>query len=179
MWGTLRLGVVCIAVALLGACATNYTNKSPEEISRAVLKKDSEFDAQTTYAGPVLNTKVSRGLFTDYQYVRLVSSVDKKTGAVTHKVAVAINYAGGYRAYGSVSLKGGEARAVTSKRSDIGGCNGIGCMITEEFSFPVTAEDLASAGDGLHFRANAKAGQENILAIPGNYVAGHVAAVGK
>ena len=56
----------------LAGCATNFANVPPLEVSKAIEVKDSTFDSDITYTGPQAMSETRRGLFVDYETVRLL-----------------------------------------------------------------------------------------------------------
>ncbi|MFZ5756939.1 MAG: hypothetical protein ACOY3X_08560 [Pseudomonadota bacterium] len=168
--------VAALALALAG-CATNYAAKPPEAIARAVQIKDSAFDAAVTYVGPRLQTKKTRGIFTDYQYAQLRSIKDRKTGSVKHQLYIQVNYTGSWRYYQVVSFKNGHQEALSVIGRDVSSCTGIGCMYTETLGVDVTEEQLLSGGNSFEVRISSKSGHENIVALPENYVTGYFSAI--
>lgn len=169
----IRVAFIALAGLTIAACATNYATKQPAEIAQAVIKKDSEFDAQITFVGPRLQTTKSRGIFTDYQYAQLRSFKDKKTGRITHQAYVEINYTGSWRYYQSASFKNGTQAEVAVIGRNVDSCTGVGCIYTETLGVEVSEGMLKQVGGALEFRLNAKSGHENIISIPANYLAGY------
>lgn len=161
-----------VFVCLLAGCATNYATAPSSEVSKAIEVKDTSFDTDVTYTGPQAFSETRRGLFVDNETVRLAAVKNKKTGAVNFAVYVRILYPFEWRFYNSVSFRDGKQADIKNLSRQVNSCtSGGGCIHTEEFVFVVGIDRLKS-GEKLEFRANAKNGAENIIAIPRTYIDG-------
>ncbi|EAW31108.1 hypothetical protein GP2143_03268 [marine gamma proteobacterium HTCC2143] len=164
--------IYCLLLVLTG-CATNYSNVSPESVAQKVVIKNSGFDSHKTYFGPDHETSTSRGLFTDYEHVKLVAYEDKKSGKISYKLRISILYSGGWRFYDSASFLGGTHVDLHNNSRDVNFCTGGLCSYTEVMDIAISEERLTDYLDNdLIFRLNARTGHENIIEISSNYVAG-------
>ena len=169
-------GLAIAACLAISACATNYASKPASEVAKAVTVKDSQFDSSAAYIAPLTLSTTKRGLFTDNESVQLVAMQDKKSKQVTFRLAVRIMYSFDWRFYESASFNDGSRVDSINTKREVDACNSLGCIHTEELVFPIDKTRLADAGS-LTFRLNSKAGAENIITIPKNYIDGFLLTV--
>lgn len=165
--------IILIGVLLsLAGCATNYANVAPSEVAKAIEVTDSSFDADITYTGPQAFSETRRGIFVDYETVRLAVVKNKKSGAVKYGVYVSILYSFEWRFYKSASLRDGTQVQIKNLSRQVNACtSGGGCIHTEELVFIIDPARLRSGGN-LEFRLNSTNGTENIITIQRSYIEG-------
>lgn len=161
------------ALLCVSGCASNYANKSADEVAKAMSVRNSEFDSSIRYIAPPARSDTRRGLFEDNQTVQLYASLDKNTKALTYYVYVRVLYSFDWRFYNSVSFTDGTTKPTTEKARKVNSCTGIGCIYTEEIIFPIEYARLASR-HGMSFRLNSKKGASNTISLPSNYVDGFI-----
>jgi hypothetical protein len=173
----MRLLVLPFLLLGLAGCATNYANKTPQQVADAITVKTSEFDSDVTYYGPGISSVTRRGLFEDNERTRIVAKRGKKSSDVSFFVETHVLYSFDWRFYTSASFDDGTSVEVTSLDRQVNGCTGIGCIKTEKLYFPVAYERLSKGSGPLRFRLNSKTG-ENIITIPRTYIDGVMAGIG-
>lgn len=169
--------IVSLVFALfVSGCATNYADKSQDEVAKGITVKNSEFDSSISYIGPQAMSETRRGLSVDNETVQLLAIQNKKTKATKYIVYARILYSFDWRFYNSVSFSDGNTVPVKQLSQVVDSCTGAGCIHTEEISFPIGLEKLKEKG-GFRFRLNSKSDVENIIALPKNYIEGFVGSV--
>jgi hypothetical protein len=171
---TTKLIPLALIVAALSGCATNYGAASSSDVSKAMVVKDSSFDAVATYIGPQAFSETSRGLFVDNETAQLVASRNKTTGELKYAVFVRILYTSSWRFYQSASFRDGSQKPLRSLSKQTNACQAVGCIHTEEVALDID-KDLLTKGGDLEFRLNSQSGAENVIKVPSSYIAGFVA----
>lgn len=169
--------IPAIAAVTLAGCATNYANKTPQQVADAITVKASEFDGDVTYYGPGISSVTRRGIFEDNERTRIVAKRSKTASAVSFFVETHVMYSFDWRHYTSASFDDGTSVEATSLDKKVLSCTGIGCIKTEHVYFQVPYDRLAKGNGPLRFRLNGKTG-ENIITLPRAYIDGVVAGVG-
>jgi hypothetical protein len=172
-----RIALLTLFAIAVTGCATNYAEKSAEEVAATVEIKDSEFDSQKIYSARRAFSETKRFPFTDNESVWLAAVRDKKTGVTRYVLAIEVVYTGSWRFYETVSFVGGETATATPLNKQVVTCtSGVGCLQTEAVSIPVSLSTLQAANPSLRFRMNSRSGHENIITLPKPYIEGLLAA---
>lgn len=166
--------VALIALVLMTGCATNFADKPPAEVARAVQVKDTAFDAKKLIGGPLVASETKRFPFTDSQSTYLLVEKDRVTGALTnYTLFVRVIHNGPWRFFQSASFVGGAQVEVKVGEREVSACGGSGfCVYTESVGIPIKEEVIRAAKEGLRVRLNSKSGLENEIFLPKSYIDG-------
>ncbi|HKH19544.1 MAG TPA: hypothetical protein VKB53_01305 [Gammaproteobacteria bacterium] len=167
--------LLLIASVLLAACATPIEQQAPQSISSAVEVKDTAFDKDITYTGPVIYTSSGDN---DLQYL-LRAWKNKKTDNTGYQLYIDVSYADAdWRSYESASFTSGSTVNAATIDNDVY-CGAYGCTYYETLGIPVTAAFLnRKSVTGFNVRLNSHSGQETFVKVSPNYIQGFMQAVG-
>jgi len=167
--------LLLIGSVLLAACATPTEQQAPQSISSAVEVKDTAFDKDITYTGPVIYTSSGDN---DLQYL-LRAWKNKKTDNTGYQLYIDVSYADAdWRSYDSASFTSGSTVNAATIDNDVY-CGAYGCTYYETLGIPVTEAFLnRKSATGFNVRLNPHSGQETFVKVSPNYIQGLMLAVG-
>lgn len=169
---TRRVLLATAMLAVIAGCTTNYSTTAPGAVADKVSVVDSEFDANRLYAAPEIT---GGDMLTGPRYsARLMTSQEKKTGAVTQILLVTWSYsAADWLYFQSANLPGAltpQSRILDRKVTT---CSGRSCAYEETLATVIPLEMLATAHDGLKVRYNSRGGSA-VVELPKNYILGYL-----
>lgn len=164
--------ITCLLV-LYGCAAADYSKAPSSKVASDITVRDSSFDKEVTYIGPVIR-KYEWGQ--DIDRLWLVAARNKTNNNMTYFVSVEVSYDGDLRLYESADFSD-AARAITyATDRKVTSCTSVSCSHKESLNILLPFSRLKDRND-ISIRINGKRA-DKLITIPGTYIDGFLSGVG-